>query len=117
MPNSSLRLIAAAAVALVLPLVAQEPKPPANSQPKIVTKVEPQYSEEAQRDKIEGTVTLKVVVDTEGHPKDIRVTKSLGHGLDQKAIEAVEKWVFRPGLKNGQPVEVFASLEVPFHLR
>jgi protein TonB len=117
MPNTSLRLIAATAFALVLPLAAQEPKPAANTQPKIIRKVEPQYSEEARKDEIEGTVTLKVVVDTEGHPSDIRVTKSLGHGLDQKAIEAVEKWVFKPGTKDGQPVEVFAILEVPFRLQ
>ena len=56
------------------------------------------------------------VVDEKGNPKDLKVMRALGLGLDQKAIEAVEKWKFRPGLKDGRPVPVFATIEVNFRL-
>jgi protein TonB len=117
MLTSSLRLIAVAALALVLPLGAQDTKATKGTQPRIVHKIEPQYSEQARTEKVEGTVTLKVVVDTNGHPSDIRVVKSLGHGLDEKAIDAVEKWEFQPGTINGEPVAVAAIIQVPFRLQ
>jgi periplasmic protein TonB len=86
------------------------------SQPQIIFKVDPEYSEEARKAKYSGTVLLAVVVDTEGHARDIHVVKSLGMGLDEKAMEAVEKWKFRPGMKGGQPVNVRATIEVNFRL-
>jgi periplasmic protein TonB len=86
------------------------------SQPSIIKKVEPEYSEEARKAKWQGTVKLTVVVDETGHARDIKVEKSLGLGLDQKAIEAVEKWLFKPGMKDGKPVAVYATIEVTFHL-
>ncbi|HVO97241.1 MAG TPA: energy transducer TonB [Bryobacteraceae bacterium] len=86
------------------------------SQPSIIRKVEPEYSEEARKAKWQGTVKLSVVVDETGHARDIKVEKSLGLGLDQKAIEAVEKWLFKPGMKDGKPVAVYATIEVTFHL-
>jgi periplasmic protein TonB len=55
-------------------------------------------------------------VDPTGKARDIRVVRSLGLGLDEKAIEAVNKWKFRPGVKNGQPVSVQATIEVNFRL-
>ena len=78
------------------------------SQPTVIFKVDPEYSEEARKAKYSGTVMLAVIVDTEGHARDIHVVKSLGMGLDEKAIEAVEKWKFKPGMKGGQPVNVTA---------
>jgi protein TonB len=86
------------------------------SQPAVISKVDPEYSEEARKAKYSGTVTLSVIVDAEGHARDIHVVKSLGMGLDEKAIEAVEKWRFKPGMKGGQAVNVRATIEVNFRL-
>jgi protein TonB len=86
------------------------------SPPSIIYKVEPEYSEEARKAKFQGTVRLSVVVDEKGNPRDIKITGPLGLGLDQKAVEAVEKWKFSPGKKDGKPVPVFAQIEVNFRL-
>lgn len=86
------------------------------SAPVPVYKPEPEYSEEARKAKWQGGVTLQIVVDEAGVPRDVRVTKSLGLGLDQKAIEAVMKWRFKPGMKDGKAVPVIATIEVNFRL-
>ena len=86
------------------------------SPPTVIFKVEPEYSEEARKAKFQGTVVLFVVVDEKGNPRDLRVIRPLGLGLDQKAIEAVEKWKFSPGKKDGKPVPVQATIEVNFRL-
>lgn len=86
------------------------------SAPTLVFKVEPEYSEEARKAKYQGTVVLYVVVDEKGNPRDLKVVRALGLGLDQKAIEAVQKWRFKPGLKDGKPVPVAAQIEVNFRL-
>ncbi|HLK22632.1 MAG TPA: energy transducer TonB [Bryobacteraceae bacterium] len=86
------------------------------SPPSVIQKVEPEYSEEARKAKFQGTVVLFVVVDEKGNPRDLKVIRPLGLGLDQKAIEAVEKWKFRPGMKDGKPVAVQATIEVNFRL-
>src|SRR5260370_36636391 len=86
------------------------------SAPTLIFKVEPEYSEEARKAKFQGTVMLNVVVDEKGNPRDIKVTRPLGLGLDQKAIEAVGKWKFSPGKKDGKPVPVLALVEVNFRL-
>ena len=82
----------------------------------MLSKVEPEYSEEARKAKWQGTVVLTLVVDEHGLPKDMKVTRSLGLGLDQKAIEAVSKWRFKPGMKDGKAVPVIATIEVNFRL-
>ena len=86
------------------------------SSPSLLHKVEPEYSEEARKAKFQGTVMLYVVVDEKGSPRDIRVVRPLGLGLDEKAIEAVQKWRFRPGYLNGKAVAVAATVEVNFRL-
>jgi periplasmic protein TonB len=86
------------------------------SPPSVILKVEPEYSEEARKAKFQGTVVLFVVVDEKGNPRELKVIRPLGLGLDQKAIEAVEKWKFRPGMKDGKPVAVQATIEVNFRL-
>jgi TonB family protein len=86
------------------------------SPPTILYKVEPEYSEEARKAKFQGTVLLFVVVDEKGNPRDIKILRPLGLGLDQKAVEAVEKWRFSPGKKDGKPVAVQAQIEVNFRL-
>jgi TonB family protein len=84
--------------------------------PSLVYKVEPEYSEEARKAKYQGTVVLYVEVEPSGRAQNMRVIQSLGLGLDEKAIEAVRKWKFRPGYKNGKPVTVVATVEVSFRL-
>jgi TonB family protein len=86
------------------------------SSPQLLFKVEPEYSEEARKAKFQGTVLLYVEVDEKGLPRNIKVIRPLGLGLDQKAIEAVEKWKFSPGKKDGKPVAVQAQIEVNFRL-
>jgi TonB family protein len=77
---------------------------------------DPPYSEEARKAKYEGTVTLKITVDAQGAVRDVQVVKPLGLGLDEKAIETVRTWKFKPGRKNGTAVTVWALVEVTFHL-
>jgi TonB family protein len=86
------------------------------SAPIPVVKPEPEYSEEARKAKWQGAVMLQLVIDANGVPLDIKIVRSLGLGLDQKAIEAVQKWRFKPGLKDGNPVPVSANIEVNFRL-
>ncbi|HWB86287.1 MAG TPA: energy transducer TonB [Bryobacteraceae bacterium] len=86
------------------------------SPPQLVYKVEPEYSEEARKAKYQGTVVLYVEVDPAGHAINMRVLRSLGLGLDEKAMEAVKKWKFKPGYLNGKPVTVAATIEVNFRL-
>jgi protein TonB len=80
----------------------------------VIFQVAPVYSEEAKAAKYQGEVWLRVVVDTNGIPTDIKVTRGLGLGLDEKAIEAVRQWRFKPGTKDGQPVPVQATIAVSF---
>lgn len=86
------------------------------SQPIPIYRVEPEYTEEARKAKYQGTVVLYCVVDENGLVRNIRVMRSLGLGLDEKAIEAVRQWKFRPGTKDGRAVPVAASIEVTFRL-
>ena len=86
------------------------------SAPQLLLKVEPEYSEEARKAKYQGTVVLSVVVDENGRAQSLRIVRPLGLGLDEKAIEAVQKWKFRPGQLNGKPVSVAATIEVNFRL-
>ncbi|MGA3098098.1 MAG: energy transducer TonB [Bryobacteraceae bacterium] len=84
--------------------------------PTLLQKVEPEYSEEARKAKHSGTVVLYIEVTVDGRADNIRVQRSLGLGLDEKAIEAVKKWRFSPGKKDGKPVRVAATIEVNFRL-
>jgi TonB family protein len=86
------------------------------SAPIPIYKIEPEYSEEARKAKFQGTVVLAIVIDETGVPRSFRVTRPLGLGLDEKAIEAVQKWRFKPAVKDGRPVAVQASVEVNFRL-
>jgi TonB family protein len=86
------------------------------SQPSVLFKVDPGYSEEARKAKLSGEVLLSVVVDSEGRPQDIHVVKALGMGLDEEALVAVRQWRFTPGKKDGNPVNVRATIAVNFRL-
>jgi TonB family protein len=87
------------------------------SAPRVLSKVDPEYTTEAHDAKLSGTVLLSVVVGTDGTAHDINVVKPLGMGLDEKAVEAVQKWHFQPGMKNGEPVNVRAQIEINFRLQ
>jgi len=86
------------------------------SAPSVLYKVDPEYSEEARKAKYSGTVVLYIEVDTTGHARNMRILKGIGLGLDEKALDAVNKWRFKPGLKDGKPVVVRAQIEVNFRL-
>jgi periplasmic protein TonB len=86
------------------------------SAPQPVSTPDPEYTQEARNAKTEGTCILWMIIDQQGHPRDIRVVRGLGFGLDARAIEAVKQWRFQPAMKDGQPVNVQISVEVGFHL-
>jgi TonB family protein len=86
------------------------------SAPRVVYQPDPEYSEEARKAKYQGTCVLWLVVGPDGRPRDIRVARSLGLGLDEKAIEAVKTWKFEPAMKDGKPVAVQINVEVSFRL-
>ena len=86
------------------------------SAPKVIYSPDPEYSKEAKQARWDGTVVLQAIVDTDGKPKYLKVVKSLGHGLDEKAVEAVQGWQFSPAMKDGKPVKVRLLIEVTYHL-
>jgi periplasmic protein TonB len=86
------------------------------SAPRALNTPDPDYSEEARKAKYQGTVVLWLIVDQGGRPRDVKVARALGMGLDQKAIEAVRRWTFEPAMKDGKPVAVQINVEVNFRL-
>jgi TonB family protein len=116
--------LAAVSIAMLLCVLscAQDLTPGANraangtQPPVLLTKQEPQYTEEARIAKLQGSVRLSLVVGEDGIPRDIRVVKSLGLGLDESAVAAVSQWRFQPGTKDGKPVPRQSQLECYFRL-
>jgi periplasmic protein TonB len=86
------------------------------SAPQLIYKVEPEFSEAARKAKYQGVVVLAIEVGPDGRPRNLRVLETLGLGLDEKAIEAVSQWRFRPGYQDGRPVVTSATVEVRFRL-
>src|SRR5438045_3101987 len=86
------------------------------SAPKAIYSPDPEYSEEARKAKYTGTCVLWLIVGPDGKPRDIKVSRNLGMGLDEKAIQAVKTWKFEPAMKDGKPVAVEISVEVEFRL-
>lgn len=84
--------------------------------PELIYSPEPSFSDEARKAKFQGIVLLMLVVGKDGHPYNIRVRQSLGMGLDEKAIESVKNWRFRPATLKGQPVDTQIAVQVDFHL-
>lgn len=84
--------------------------------PKAIFTPLPEFSESAARAKFQGTATLMLVVDEQGLPTNVHVTKPLGHGLDAKALSCVKKWKFKPAEKDGESVPVEIAVQVAFHL-
>ena len=87
------------------------------SAPKAIFSPDPEYSEEARKANFQGSCVLWLVVGPDGKPRDVRVDRTpLGFGLDEKAIETVRRWRFKPAYKDGKPVAVQINIEVTFHL-
>lgn len=86
------------------------------SAPQVIFGPDPEYSEQARKANYEGVCVVSLFVDPQGHPRDVHVVRSLGMGLDEKAIEAVERWKFQPSMKDGIPVAVALNIEVTFRL-
>jgi TonB family protein len=87
------------------------------SPPRVIHLEGAHYSPTAEKARFEGTVILSLVVDTDGLPKQIKVTRSLGMGLDEKAVEAVRQYTFEPARNSkGEPVAVAVAIEVRFKL-
>jgi TonB family protein len=78
---------------------------PTNHGPKATYSVDPDYSEQARKARLEGVCVLAVTVTVDGLPKDISVVNSLGMGLDEQAEAALAKWRFAAAMRDGQPVE------------
>ncbi len=85
--------------------------------PVVISEEHPNYTREAMRAKIEGSVSLSCVVETDGTVREVAVVKSLAPALDEQAIVAARKWRFAAGTKDGKPVRVRVSLEMAFTLR
>ena len=86
------------------------------SGPVVLNNVEAEFSDEARRAKFQGVCLISLIVDVQGNPQNPRVIRTLGMGLDEKALEAVRKYKFKPAMKGGTPVPVSITVEVNFRL-
>jgi len=86
------------------------------SPPQVLFAPEPEFSEEARKAKVAGVVTVYLQVDTNGRPTHVSVVRGIGLGLDEKAIEAVRQYKFKPAMENGKPVVVEMHVEVNFQI-
>jgi TonB family protein len=86
------------------------------SAPQVIHSVEPDFTDEARRANFQGSVAIKLIVDSQGNPQDIRLASHLGMGLDEKAVAAVRQYKFRPAMYQGHPVSVEILIDVAFHL-
>lgn len=128
-------IVVAVVTLLCLACVAQEPALPtpgkvyrvcsetetnttecAGKAPKLVHMIHPEYSDEARQNRIQGTVVMAVTVTAEGGVQDATVEKSLGYGLDEKALEAVRRWQFEPATINDNPVSVRINVQTTFRM-
>jgi protein TonB len=86
------------------------------SNPIPIVTPEAEFSDEARRAKYQGAVMVSIIVDSRGIPQNPRIVRSLGMGLDEKALDAVRRYRFKPAIKDGQPVPVVMTVEVNFRL-
>ena len=84
--------------------------------PRVIFMPDPPYSEKARKKKIQGVILLSITVGVDGNVHNVTVGKGLGYGLDEKAVETVSQWKFKPALKDGEPVEKEIKVEVNFRL-
>jgi protein TonB len=84
--------------------------------PVVISSIEPEFSEEARKAKFSGNVEVYLWVDERGNPSHIRVARGAGMGLDEKAVEAVRQYKFKPAMKDGKPVAVDLYVDVGFQI-
>ena len=85
--------------------------------PTVLSRIEPVYSEAARKANLEGTVELSAIIRKDGSIETVKVLRGLGLGLDESAVRALKRWRFRPGMKDGSPVDLRVNVEVTFSLR
>ena len=86
------------------------------SPPKVLYQVDPEFSEEARKAKFSGDVYVSVIVDEQGRPTHVHVSRGVGMGLDEKAVEAVRQYKFKPAMLKGKPVKVAVDVNVVFNI-
>ena len=86
------------------------------SAPQVIFSVDPEFSDEARRAKYQGICVVSVIVDAQGNPQRVRVVRPLGMGLDEKAVDAVKQYKFKPAYYQGHPVAVEVNIEVNFRI-
>lgn len=97
------------------PLTHDSSDPPADlSQPMATRKVDPAYPIQLMRENVHGTVILYAVIHADGSVGDVRVLRGVDERLDRFASEAVAQWKFDPATRNGTPVDVEATFQIPF---
>ena len=74
------------------------------------------YTSEARKKKIQGACLVRLIVDANGNPQNLKLVRSIGYGLDEAALEAVKKYRFKPAMRSGQTVAVEMAIEVNFRL-
>jgi TonB family protein len=96
--------------------IKQDPNaPPVDlSEPTATRKVDPGYPSQLIRERLSGTVILYAVIRADGTVGDVRVLRGVDDRLDHFASQAVQKWQFQPAMKNGSPIDVEATFQIPF---
>lgn len=84
--------------------------------PTVLSRVTPQYTDEARKDRYTGTVVIEGLIKTDGTFDVIRIVRGLDYGLTERAIDALKQWKFNPGMRQGKPVDVAINIEVNFNL-
>lgn len=96
---------------------APQAREPETKAPKVIHKVDPEYTAEARDAGVEGEVVLDLDIDAAGNVERVRVKQPLDKGLDENAAAAVRKWKFEPATRNGEPVAVSVAISVRFALK
>ncbi|MGI8772227.1 MAG: energy transducer TonB, partial [Acidobacteriaceae bacterium] len=84
--------------------------------PHLLTEIDPESNEYAQKNNIAGMVLLQTVVGANGRPSQVTIVRPIGFGLDEEAVAAVKNSQFRPGSENGRDVPVMVNLQVTFRI-
>lgn len=86
------------------------------TEPRVLTKVAPEYTEMARKARVQGVVIVQAVIREDGQVAGTKILKGLPMGLDQQAVAAIKQWVFEPATREGKPVAVYYNLTVEFRL-